>query len=177
LRESGGAVVDSEESVEPEPRREAEEHAHELIKDILIALDWEQMQDLVAGILRAMDFKTKVSPRGADRGRDIVASPDGLGLRDPRIVAEVKHRKGAMGAPEVRNFAAGLRGSDRGMFVSTGGFTKEARYEADRAQVPVTLLDLDEVAKLLIEHYDRVDQRTTALVPLTPIYWPTGRSL
>ena len=31
---------------------------------------------------------------------------------------------------------SGLRAGDRGLYVSTGGFTKEARYEADRANVP-----------------------------------------
>jgi restriction system protein len=33
--------------------------------------------------------------------------------------------------------------SDHGLFVSTGGFTKEARYEAERATISVTLIDID----------------------------------
>jgi predicted Mrr-cat superfamily restriction endonuclease len=44
------------------------------------------MQELVAGILRAMGYKTLVSPAGADRGKDIIASPDGFGFEPPRIV-------------------------------------------------------------------------------------------
>jgi hypothetical protein len=48
-----------------------------------------------------MGYKTRVSPPGADRGVDIFASPDGLGLEEPRIFVEVKHRlKSAMGARE-----------------------------------------------------------------------------
>lgn len=62
----------------------------EFIKDRVIALKWDEMQELVAGLLRAMGYKTRISPSGSDRGKDIVASPDGLGFEDPRIVVEVK---------------------------------------------------------------------------------------
>ena len=73
------------------------------------------MQQLVAGILRAVDYKTRVAPRGRDQGRDIVASPDGLGLEASRIVVEVQHRpKGSIGTPGLRSFSGGLRSGDRG---------------------------------------------------------------
>lgn len=115
----------------------------ELIKDRVSQLGWEDMERLVAGMLKAMGYCARVTPKGPDGGRDVIASPDALGLESPRIVAEVKHRKGAMGAPAVRSFIGGLRAGDRGLYVSTGGFTREARYEADRANVPVRPLDLD----------------------------------
>ena len=78
--------------------------ALERIKDQVNALDWDEMQELVAGVLRAMGYRTQVSPPGADRGRDILASPDGFGFQQPRIVVEVKHRAGRMGSAEVRRF-------------------------------------------------------------------------
>lgn len=95
-----------------------------------------------------------------------------LGLGSPRIVAEVKHRKGATGAPAVRSFIGGLRAGDRGLYVSTGGFTKEARYEADRANVPVRLLDLDSFVRHYVEVYDKTDDETRSILPLTRIWWP-----
>ena len=52
----------------------------EFIKDKVNKLDPYEMQDLVAGLLCAMGYKTIVSPPGSDRGKDIIASPDGLGL-------------------------------------------------------------------------------------------------
>ena len=132
------------------------------------------MQELVAAILRAMGFKTRVSPAGPDRGKDIVASPDGLGLSPPRIKVEVKHRRQSqMGAPEIRSFLGGLRGDDRGMYVSTGGFTKDAHYEAERSALPVSLVDLDVLAELLVQHYENLDSDGKALVPLTRVYLPT----
>ena len=144
----------------------------ELIKDRVNQLDWEDMERLVAGMLKAMGYCARVMPKGPDGGRDVVASPDALGLESPRIVAEVKHRKGAMGAPAVRSFIGGLRAGDRGLYVSTGGFTREARYEADRANVPVRLLDLDAFVRHYVDIYDKADDDTRSILPLTRIWWP-----
>lgn len=124
---------------------DVEARALEFIKDKLTELDWDEMQELTAGILRAMGYKTRVARPGPDRGADIVASPDGLGFEMPRIVVEVKHRQGQMGAKEVRSFLGGRHKDDRGLFVSTGGFSKDARYEADRASIPLALWDLDDL--------------------------------
>lgn len=73
--------------------------ASAFIEDRLIKLQWDERQELVAGILRAMGYRARVAPAGPDRGVDIFASPDGLGLEEPRIFVEVKHRKGKMDAP------------------------------------------------------------------------------
>jgi restriction system protein len=131
------------------------------------------MQDLFAGILRAMGYRTTVSPPGADRGVDIIASPDGLMLQEPRIFVEVKHRPGtAMGSKEVRSFLGGRKPGDRCLYVSTGGFSKDAHYEADRATVPLTLINLEALRKLLVDYYDRLDPEARSLVPLRKFYWP-----
>lgn len=150
--------------------------AEEFIKDQLIALDWEEMQELIAGLLRAMGYKTRVSPSGSDRGKDIVASPDGLGLEQPRIVVEVKHRQGQIGAPEIRSYLGGRHKDDKGLYVSTGGFTRDAKYEADRASIPLTLMDSTDLVALVVEYYERLDLPTQTLLPLTRIYWPTRLS-
>ena len=144
----------------------------ELIKDRVNQVGWEDMERLVAGLLKAMGYCARVTPKGPDGGHDVVASPDALGLESPRIVAEVKHRKGAMGAPAVRSFIGGLRAGDRGLYVSTGGFTKEARYEADRATIPIRLLDLDSFVRHYVEAYDKADEETRSILPLTRIWWP-----
>lgn len=146
--------------------------AREFIKDKVSALGWEEMQELVAGLLRSLGYKTRISEVGPDRGKDIVASPDGFGFEAPRIVVEVKHRKGAMGAPEVRSFLGGRHPQDKGLYVSTGGFTREARYEAERANIPTALMDLDDLVKSLLEQYDKLDLETQQLVPLKRIFIP-----
>lgn len=90
-----------------------------------------------------MGYKVRISPPRADRSKDIVASSDGLGFEKPRMVVEVKHRRGTMGSPETICFLGGRRKDDKGLYASTGGFTKEARHEADRASIPITLMDLE----------------------------------
>ena len=146
----------------------------EFLKDRIVGLNWESLQVLVAGLLRAMGYKTRISALGADRGKDVIASRDGFGFERPRIVVEVKHRKEQVGAPEIRSFVGGRHMDDKGLYVSTGGFSKEAKYEAERANVPVTLLDLDDLAETLTQNYETLDPETRRLVPLRRIYWPVG---
>lgn len=154
-------------------RQEMVGKAHEFIKDKILALSPDEMEELTAAILRGMGYRTRITPKGPDRGVDVFASPDGLGLEEPRIKAEVKHRPGsAMGSQDIRSFLGGLRDGDRALYVSTGGFTKDARYEAERANVPLTLLDLDELATQVVTHYKNFDLEGRALIPLVRVYWP-----
>jgi restriction system protein len=164
--------VEDDSSVSADPLEAAVSRSKELIKDKLIALDPEEMEEMLAALLRAMGFRTRVSPSGPDRGVDVFASPDGLGLQEPRIKAEVKHRSGSIGSQPIRSFIGALRAGDRGLFLSTGGFSREAKYEADRANIPVTLMDIDLLADLIIANYEQFDLEGKALLPLVRIYWP-----
>lgn len=153
--------------------KDVQNKAFEFIKDKIAKLQWDDMQHLVAGLLRAMGYKTRVSPSGSDRGKDIVASPDGFGFESPRIVVEVKHRTGsAMGSQDVRSFLGGRHKDDKGLYVSTGGFSKDARYEAERASIPLTLMDLDDLVRAILEHYEGMDADSKRLVSLRKVYWP-----
>ncbi len=150
----------------------SEDEAIERIKDRVRQLSWEEMELFVAGMLRAMGYKTHLTQKGADGGRDVIASPDGFGLAQPRIVAEVKHRQKQMDAEKIRAFVGTLRTSDSGLYVSTGGFTKDARLEAQRATRPVHLLDLDQLVRAIVERYEQADDETRRLLPLVRIYLP-----
>ena len=79
-----------------------------------------------------------------------------------------------MGSQDIRGFLGGRHKDDKGLYVSTGGFTKDAKYEADRGNIPVTLMDLDQLVDAVIEHYEAVDMEVKALLPLSKLYWPTG---
>lgn len=168
------APTKPEGQAEQDLQAEMLEKADSFIEDAISRLDWSQLQELVAGILRAMGYRTNVSSAGSDRGVDIFASPDGLGLQEPRIYVEVKHRSGSMGSQDLRAFIGGRKSNDRCLYVSTGGFTKDARYEAERAAVPLTLITLPVLRRLLVEQYERLDPETAALVPLRRVYWPVG---
>ena len=146
----------------------------QFVEDAIAKLGPFQLQDLMAGILRAMGYRTTVSKPGPDRGVDIFASPDGLGLEEPRIFVEVKHRAGAMGPQDIRTFTGGRNSGDRCLYLSTGGFTKEARYEAERSRMPLTLIAMPDLRELLVSIYEGLDPATRALVPMRKVYWPVA---
>ena len=164
------------EGVEPvdavDPFDDIASQALERVKDRIRNLEWDDMQELVAALLRALGYRTIISPAGADRGKDIIASKDGFGFERPRIVVEVKHRKEAMGSQEIRSFLGGRHPDDRGLYVSTGGFSKDAHYEAERASTVTHLMSLDGLARALIEQYENLDAEGRRLLPLTRLYWP-----
>ena len=54
-------------------KRDKVEQAHEFIKDKLNTLDEDEMEELVAAILRAMGYKARRTPKGPDRGVDVKA--------------------------------------------------------------------------------------------------------
>lgn len=173
--EGGSAPAEDDQEVEEDLLlQDMELKSREFVKDRIVRLDWEEMQELVAGVLRAMGYKTRVSKTGPDRGKDIVASPDGFGFEDPRIVVEVKHRAAQMGAQDLRSFLGGRHPGDKGLYVSTGGFSKDANYEADRANIPITLMGIEELVDAVLENYERMDISTQRLLPLKRLYWPMG---
>jgi len=153
---------------------EVQAKADEMISDLLSQIDAYEFQKLVAGLLRAMGFRTKVSPPGPDGGVDIRAFPDAFGFEAPRIRVQVKHRKGQATQQEVQQFAGATGASGEnynGLFVSTGGFTSHASREAEK-HPNITLIDRDSFVNFLLEHYDKLEPQYQAMVPLRRVYIP-----
>jgi len=172
-RQDVAAVADEEsEEAQTNLYEETKSKAEEIIADRLHKLGPYEFQDMVAAVLRAMGLRTRVSEPGPDRGVDIVAYPDALGFESPRIKVQVKHRKGGASGPDMRNFMSTLIGDDKGLFVSTGGFTRDASDEPERRGKPVTLLDLDGFVDVMLEYYDKLENEYRALIPLRRIYIP-----
>lgn len=148
------------------------DNAKESLKDSINSLNPDEMEELVKEILNAMGYVARRSKKGADRGVDVFASPDGLGLEEPRIFVEVKHRAGQMGAPEIRKFIGGRKPEDKCLYVSTGGYTKEALYEAERSNVALTLIDINLLAETITRYYDHFSVEGKMLLPLKKVYIP-----
>ena len=168
-----------QEKTEDEKEQETEqqtgnllENSVELLKDKILSLTPDDMEELSKEILNAMGYIARRSPKGADRGMDVFASKDGLGLEEPRIFVEVKHREGQMGAQQVRSFMGGRRKGDKCLYISTGGFSKDAKYEAERSEIPLTLIDLNMLAELVTLHYDNFRAEGKVLLPLRKVYLP-----
>jgi restriction system protein len=61
---------------------------------------------------------------------------------------------------------------DVGLFVATGGFTKDAEEEArTQEKRKVTLVDLERLFDLWVEHYNRLDDAARRRLPLRPIHF------
>ena len=148
------------------------DNAKESLKDSINSLNPDEMEELAKEILNAMGYVARRSKKGADRGVDVFASPDGLGLEEPRIFVEVKHRTGQMGAPEIRKFIGGRKPEDKCLYISTGGFTKEALYEAERSNVALTLMDINLLADTITRYYDNFSVEGKMLLPLKKVYIP-----
>ncbi len=152
---------------------EAEEQAWFEIEQYLRGMRPYDFQDLVAGLLRAMSYHVSwIAPPGKDGGIDILAATDPLGTRPPRIKVQVKRQTQAVNVEGLRSFMALLGDDDVGLFVSVGGFTKDAAEEArTQEKRKVTLIDLDSLLDLWVEHYPRLAEDARRRLPLRPIWF------
>ncbi|MFC0297476.1 restriction endonuclease [Geobacillus jurassicus] len=141
-----------------------------MIQDKVDQLDPWQMQDLVAGLLRAMGYNVQVSPKGPDGGVDVLAYKDAFGFEKPIIKVQVKHRKSAASAPEIQQLLGANPIDANCLFVSTGGFTSQA--EAVAKHNSVKLIDLEELVNLIVHWYEEMPNDARALLPLQKIYIP-----
>jgi restriction system protein len=152
---------------------EAEEQAWGEISQYLHQMNPYEFQSLVADLLRAMGYHVDwVAPPGRDGGIDILAWPDPLGTKPPRIKVQVKRQMQAVSVDGVRSFLAVLGDDDVGLFVALGGFTRDA-IEAARFQERrrLTLIDIRKLYDLWVEHYRNLSDDARRRMPLRPIYF------
>lgn len=132
-----------------------------------------EFQDLVAALLRGMGYYTPfVAPRGKDGGVDIVAYRDPLGTASPRIQAQIKHKEASATVQEVRQLMGLLqKEGDVGIFVSTSGFSLDARTTARSSHIHIELIDLSRFIGLWQEFYEKMSDEDKSLMPLRPVYF------
>jgi restriction system protein len=152
---------------------EAEEAAWSEIEAHLGEMNPYDFQNLVAGLLRAMGYHVAwISPPGPDKGLDILAHTDPLGIAGARIKVQVKRRADRSAVQDIRSFMAILGDGDVGIFVCSGGFTKDAEQEArGQERRRIMLLDARRLFDLWVEHYEKIPERHRRLMPLRPIYF------
>ena len=127
---------------------------------------------MVAALLRGMGYYTPfVAPKGPDGGVDVIAYRDPLGTLSPRIKVQVKHTINPVGSPPINQLAGLLQGDDVGIFVSSGGFTSNAKSTARFANFHLELIDLNKFITLWQEYYHKLDDKDKNLLPLLPIYF------
>jgi|RhiMetdeSRZDD1v2_1073273.scaffolds.fasta_scaffold36292_5 restriction system protein len=152
---------------------EAEEAAWTEIEEHLETMNPYDFQDLVAGLLRGMGYYVAwVSPPGPDKGIDVIAHTDPLGIQGPRIKVQVKRRSDKTTIDGVRSLLALLGEGDVGLFISMGGFTRDAEDEARRQEKRrIMLVDLKRLFDLWVEHYSKIPEVQRRLLPIRPVYF------
>lgn len=147
-RASGAKTIEEEVVEEVEPEREWQSLALETLRKIPPAA----FERLCQRVLRESGFvEVEVTGRAGDGGID------GRGiLRLQRVVSfqvlfQCKRYQGAVGPHEIRDFRGAMVGrSDKGLFITTGTFTRAAQTEATRdGAPPIDLIDGNQFVELL----------------------------
>ena len=141
-----------------------------MIEDKVDKLDPWQMQVLVGGLLQAMKYNVRISPKGPDGGVDILAYKDDFGFEKPIIKVQVRHRKSSASSPEIQQLLGANPLEANCLFVSTGGFTSHA--EAVAKHNSVKFLDLEQLVQLIVQWYEHMPNDARALLPLKKMYVP-----
>jgi restriction system protein len=111
---------------------------------ILQAMDPIAFERLCQRILRESGFiEVEVTKRSGDGGIDGFGTIRLGGLISFNVLFQSKRHKANIGPDTVRDFRGAMVGrADKGLIISTGGFTLEARREATRdGAPPIDLID------------------------------------
>jgi len=151
----------------------AEEQAWEEIDQYMRGINPYEYQEIVASLLRAMGYHISwIAPPGKDGGIDIMAASDPLGTKSPRIKVQVKRQADKIRVDGLRSFMALLGDADVGIFVSVGGFSKDAQAEArGQEKRKITLLDNEDLFDLWIKYHDRLSDQDRRRLPLKPVHF------
>ncbi len=87
-----------------------------------------------------------------DEGIDGIIKEDKLGL--DIIYIQAKRWGGVIGRPEIQKFAGALQGKKarKGVFITTGKFSKEAESFANSIENKIVLIDGDKLVNLMFEN-------------------------
>lgn len=119
--------------------------------DVLLRLKPDAFERLSQRILREAGFtKVEVTGKSGDGGID------GIGILRVNLVSftvlfQCKKYQGSVGAPAIRDFRGAMMGRcDKGLVITTGTFSSDARREATRDGAPaIDLIDGENLCELL----------------------------
>ena len=117
----------------------------------------------------------KAIGRSGDEGIDGVISEDKLGLDS--IYLQAKRWAGSVGRPEIHKFVGALhgKGARKGVFLTTGTFTAEAKeYAARLLDLRVVLIDGPALADYMIDYGLGVTTRTVYEIKRIDSDWFDG---
>lgn len=136
------------------------------VLDIVRRIDSDAFERLCQRVLREAGFtKVEVTSRTRDGGIDGTGVLR-VNLLSFRIAFQCKRYSGSVSAPEIQKFQGAICGrADKGLFITTGRFTKDAEREAVRdGALAIDLIDGVELCGLLKDYGLGVATKTEELV-------------
>lgn len=112
----------------------------------------------------SLEYSGTVTRASGDEGIDGIIREDKLGFSKIYIQAKRWDRTTTVGRPELQKFVGALagQGANKGLFVTTAQFTKEAKEYADKQHTTkIVLVDGTALAKLMIEYNVGVSVEST----------------
>lgn len=149
--------LDTEEEPNVEELAEVEEELgwKEQVLDAVLAMSPDAFERLSQRLLRECGFtQVEVSGRSGDGGIDVKGVLRLGGLVNFQVVFQCKRYTGTVGTSVVRDFRGAMIGrADKGLIISTGTFSRDAKAEAIRDGAPaIDLIDRQELASLLKQY-------------------------
>src|SRR5207245_7557560 len=126
----------------------------EQLLDQMMAMAPAAFERLARRLLREADFDSvNVTGQSGDGGIDGLGVYR-LGLVSFPIFFQCKRYRGSVGPGAVRDFRGAMAGrGDKGLLITTGSFTTEAKTEAHRdGAPPIDLIDGDQLCELLKQY-------------------------
>jgi restriction system protein len=114
----------------------------------------DAFERLIQRILRETGFvQVEVTGKSGDGGIDGRGIAKINGILSFRVVFQCKRYRGAVGTSEIRDFRGAMQGrADKGLFITTGYFTRDAIKEATRdGAIAIDLVDGEKLAEKLRE--------------------------
>jgi restriction system protein len=149
---------------------ESETGWKEKLLGVLKSMPADSFERLCQRILRESGFtKVEVTGRSGDGGID-GAGVLRMNLVSFHVLFQSKRWKDAVSAPVIRDFRGGMIGrADKGLIITTGRFTADARREAVRDGAPaIDLVDGETLCELLRGLRLGVEVRTVEVVEIHP---------
>jgi restriction system protein len=123
-----------------------------------------EFEELTADLLKALGYQARVTPYSQDGGIDVIAHRDPLGVEPPLIKIQCKHQTGTISGPEVQQLVGALAPGELGVFVTLGGYSKDAQ-SIERQKQGVRLLSGEAVVDLILSGYEQLNERWQTLNP------------
>ena len=114
----------------------------------------EEFERLVGQLLGEMGFEdVEVTNHSGDGGIDIRGTLVVGDVIRTRMAVQAKKWKNNVHSPVVQQVRGSLGAHEQGMIITTSGFSKGAKDEAERSDaIPVALVNGEQLVDLLIEH-------------------------